>query len=237
METTFQPTWWDIAIRLTLTMIAGMALGINRSAKGQAAGFRTTILVGLASCVAMIQADILLSVTGKTASSFVVMDPMRLPLGILTGIGFIGGGCILKRGELVTGVTTAATIWAITVIGLCFGGGQIGLGVIAAILSILTLWILKWFDVRIPRNHRAKVQISTDETIDTSDLNELLKPYGYHAHFHQQQNEENLKHVEFEISWLKSEREAMPLNLLKLLEKHYDVKRFELTAEKIDHWL
>jgi MgtC family len=52
---------------------------------------------------------------------------MRLPLGILTGVGFIGGGTILKRGDLVTGVTTAATLWLVTVIGLCFGGGQLAL--------------------------------------------------------------------------------------------------------------
>jgi len=55
-----------------------------------------------------------------------VMDLMRLPLGILTGVGFIGGGAIFKKGDLVTGVTTAATLWMVTVIGLCLGGGQLG---------------------------------------------------------------------------------------------------------------
>ena len=53
---------------------------------------------------------------------------MRLPLGILTGVGFIGGGAILKKGGSITGVTTAATLWIATVIGLCLGGGQLALG-------------------------------------------------------------------------------------------------------------
>ena len=65
---------------------------------------------------------------GKAPDSFVVLDLMRLPLGILTGVGFIGGG-ILKRGDSIQGVTTAATLWFVTVIGLCFGGGQNELGV------------------------------------------------------------------------------------------------------------
>jgi putative Mg2+ transporter-C (MgtC) family protein len=55
-------------------------------------------------------------------------DLMRLPLGILIGVGFIGGGAILRRDDIVVGVTTAATLWLVTVIGLCLGGGQLALG-------------------------------------------------------------------------------------------------------------
>jgi putative Mg2+ transporter-C (MgtC) family protein len=82
MDMPLHPSWLDTAIRLTLTMLAGTVIGFNRGARGRAAGFRTTILVGLAASVAMIQANILLSLIGKTAGSFAVMDLMRLPLGI-----------------------------------------------------------------------------------------------------------------------------------------------------------
>ena len=68
----------------------------------------------LAASLAMIPANILLPVNGKTPASFAVMDLMRLPLGILTGVGFIGGGAILKKRDLVNGVTTAATLWLVT---------------------------------------------------------------------------------------------------------------------------
>ena len=143
-------------------------IGLNRGARGHAAGFRTTILVGLAASVAMIQANILLPLSGKTPESFSVMDLMRLPLGILTGVGFIGGGTIVKKGDLVVGVTTAATLWLVTVIGLCLGGGQLILGMVATGLAVVTLWVLKWIDVMIPREHRAR-------------LNRNVRPFLGHA--------------------------------------------------------
>src|ERR1700758_248025 len=130
-----EPSWADIAFRLALTMLAGAIIGYNRGEHGHAAGFRTTILVGLAASVAMIQTNILLPLAGKTPESFAVMDLMRLPLGILTGVGFIGGGAIFKKGDLVTGVTTAASLWLVTVIGLCLGGGQLILGMVATLLG------------------------------------------------------------------------------------------------------
>ncbi len=99
-------------------------LGLNRTERGMTAGLRTTILVSLAAAVSMIQVNLLLVTLGKTSDSFSVLDLMRLPLGVLTGMGFIGGGAILKRGNRVSGVTTAATLWVATVLGLCFGGGQ-----------------------------------------------------------------------------------------------------------------
>jgi putative Mg2+ transporter-C (MgtC) family protein len=71
---------------------------------------------------------------------------MRLPLGILTGVGFIGGGAILRRGSLVVGVTTAATLWYVTVVGLCFGGGQMLLGWLATAVGVLVLWGLRWVE-------------------------------------------------------------------------------------------
>jgi putative Mg2+ transporter-C (MgtC) family protein len=151
MPMPLSPSWQEICVRLVLTMMAGAIIGFNRGARGHAAGFRTTILVGLAASVAMILTNILLPVTGKTPESFAVMDPMRLPLGILTGVGFIGGGAIFKKGDLVTGVTTAATLWVVTVIGLCLGAGQLALGVAATALTVVTLWILKWVDLSIPR--------------------------------------------------------------------------------------
>jgi putative Mg2+ transporter-C (MgtC) family protein len=106
------PSWTDIGIRILLVIAAGALIGLNRQAGGHAAGLRTTVLVGLAACLAMIQANVLLSVAGKTEHSFAVMDTLRFPLGVLTGVGFISGGAILKRGDLVAGVTTAATLFA-----------------------------------------------------------------------------------------------------------------------------
>src|SRR5271156_4353417 len=118
------PSWQDIALRLFLTVVAGAVIGINRSEHGRPAGLRTTLLVCLAASIAMIQTNLLLAMSGKPSSSFVTLDLMRLPLGILSGMGFIGAGTILRRDNFIQGITTAATLWFVTIIGLCFGGGQ-----------------------------------------------------------------------------------------------------------------
>jgi putative Mg2+ transporter-C (MgtC) family protein len=147
--------WSEIALRLGLTVIAGLLIGYNRTEHGKAAGLRTTLLVCLAASIAMIQVNLLLPTAGRASNSFIMNDLMRLPLGILTGVGFIGGGAILRRDDIVVGVTTAATLWYVTVVGLCFGGGQIELGMAATVLGIAALWLLQWFESRLRRERRA----------------------------------------------------------------------------------
>jgi putative Mg2+ transporter-C (MgtC) family protein len=153
-------TWQAVILRLVLTFLCVGILGFDRDAKGHSAGLRTNLLVGVAACLAMLQANWLINSNGKPEDSFVVMDIMRLPLGILSGIGFIGAGAILKRGELAVGVTTAATIWFVTVMGLCFGGGQLGLGLAGFVLGFLILAGLKNIEARIPRRHTARLRIN-----------------------------------------------------------------------------
>jgi putative Mg2+ transporter-C (MgtC) family protein len=234
MNMPLEPTWSDIAVRLALTMLAGGVIGFNRGARGHAAGFRTTILVGLAASVAMIQANILLPLSGKTPESFAVMDLMRLPLGILTGVGFIGGGTILKKGDLVSGVTTAATLWVMTVIGLCLGGGQLVLGCAATALVVLTLWLLKWVDLMIPREHRAALVVAgSDDWQAIREIPDLVRPLHYRARFQQQRQIAGSGRAEyvFELSWRRPERAAPPVDLISLISRNYVVTSFELTTE------
>jgi len=153
--------WSDIATRLALTVLAGALIGINRTERGRPAGLRTTLLVCLAASVAMIQANLLMATAGKTSDSFITLDLMRLPLGILSGMGFIGAGAIVRRDNLVLGITTAATLWFVTVIGLCFGGGQLRLGLAALALGLGVLWGLKWFEQRTKRDQRAELIVVT----------------------------------------------------------------------------
>jgi putative Mg2+ transporter-C (MgtC) family protein len=134
--------WPAIALRLILTLLAGSLLGMERSRNGHPAGLRTTLLVTLAASVSMIQMNLLIPTNGKPPNSYAVMDLMRLPLGILTGVGFIGAGAIVKKGDLVLGMTTAATLWFATVVGLCLGGGQLVLGSTATAIGYAVLaWL------------------------------------------------------------------------------------------------
>jgi putative Mg2+ transporter-C (MgtC) family protein len=173
-------TWHEIAVRLALSVLAGGLIGFDRGERGRPAGLRTTLLVCLAAAVAMIQTNLLLTTTGKTTDSFVVMDLMRLPLGILTGMGFIGGGAILKRDNLIVGVTTAATLWFVTVIGLCFGGGQIGLGIAASVLALLVLSGLRWFDHHMKQEQHGILSLTTERDQPTNeDIRTAVQKAGY----------------------------------------------------------
>ena len=175
-------TWPDAAIRLALAIVAGIVIGYDRSERGRAAGLRTTLLVCLAAAVSMMQVNLLLPVAGKAPNSFVVMDLMRLPLGILTGMGFIGAGAILRRGDKVRGVTTAATLWMVTVIGLCFGGGQLALGLAAFGLCLAALWALKWLEYRMAIYRRASLMlICTTAGPTEDDVREALAIAGIHV--------------------------------------------------------
>jgi putative Mg2+ transporter-C (MgtC) family protein len=233
MDMSLQLTWSDIAIRLALTMVAGGIVGFDRGARGHAAGFRTTILVGLAASIAMIQANVLLSVSGRTPESFAVMDVMRLPLGILTGVGFIGAGTIFKKGDLITGVTTAATLWLITVIGLCLGGGQLVLGVAATVLAVTILWALKWVDYLIPREHRARLIVADDtEMRALIELPRLIQRAGYQARFAEaKRRDDGWIECSFDISWRRAGWSSSPTELLILIYRRYAVMAFALSTE------
>jgi len=147
----------EILLRLVLTVVAGALVGLNRGEHGHAAGLRTTLLVCLAASLSMIQVNLLLDMAGRAPNSFVMLDLMRLPLGILSGMGFIGAGAILRKDDLVLGVTTAATLWFVTVMGLCFGGGQILLGLLALALAILVLSGLKQVERRVKQDRQGIV--------------------------------------------------------------------------------
>jgi putative Mg2+ transporter-C (MgtC) family protein len=154
--------WSEAALRLILTVIACLLLGFNRSQHGKAAGMSTTLLVGLAASVSMIQVNFLLPTAGRQPDSFVMNDLMRLPLGILTGVGFIGAGAIIRRRDIVMGVTTAATLWLATVIGLALGGGQIPLGLSATALGLFALWGVKSFEKLFRSEHAANLVIEVE---------------------------------------------------------------------------
>jgi putative Mg2+ transporter-C (MgtC) family protein len=173
-------TWYEIALRLLCTLLAGILIGLNRTHHGRAAGLRTMTLVGLAACLSMIQVNLLLPVSGKASDSFAVMDLMRLPLGILSGMGFIGAGAILRRDGSVTGITTAAAMWFVTVLGICFGGGQILLGLVGLAVGAIVLAGLKFIEDRMRQDRMGKLAITTEASGPTEvEIRTVLAASGF----------------------------------------------------------
>ena len=115
----------DIAIRLGAALTAGSLIGLERSIHGRPAGFRTHALVCLASALLMLVTAYQwewLGVTAANEESFRT-DPTRMAQGIMTGIGFLGAGVIFKEGLTVRGLTTAASIWITSALGILYGVG------------------------------------------------------------------------------------------------------------------
>src|SRR5688572_10350944 len=122
-------TTYDILLRVALSFMAGAILGLERESHGRAAGLRTTALACVAACLAMILAQFFISDPMLKSANW-KPDPGRLAAGVLTGIGFLGAGAIVREGVTVRGVTTAAVLWYVTILGLAFGSGHLALGMI-----------------------------------------------------------------------------------------------------------
>ncbi|MDP4023045.1 MgtC/SapB family protein [Methylobacterium sp. NEAU 140] len=233
---TLHLTGAEILLRLLLAFVAGAVVGFNREAHSHAAGLRTTILVALAAAVAMIQANLLLPTAGRTADAFPTMDVMRLPLGVLTGVGFIGGGAILKRGGTVSGVTTAATLWIVTAIGLCFGGGQYGLGLATTVFAVVTIFAMAWIDRCLPRRRTAVVRIaaagpSAEVAARVAPrLDTLLKPLGCTARYAGQDSGAGLAEVRYALRWTQTAAEDRTGAILAALGG-LDVRGFDVGPE------
>jgi putative Mg2+ transporter-C (MgtC) family protein len=168
----------DAAFRMLLAMVASALLGLNRSRHGHVAGLRTTVLVGLAAAVSMLQVNLLLLTAGRTQSSFSVLDLMRLPLGVLTGMGFIGAGAIVRNRGAVSGVTTAAVLWLTTIVGLCFGGGQLALGSSVTLVALVAMGLLASFERRMRQDHVGQLTIHGADVSKPAVL-DLLARGGY----------------------------------------------------------
>jgi putative Mg2+ transporter-C (MgtC) family protein len=179
----------------------------------------------------MMQANALMVSQGKTADSFVVMDIMRLPLGILAGIGFIGAGAIIKRGEMITGVTTAATLWFVTVMGLCFGGGQIALGLWAFGIGFAILVGGKRFEARMPQRHHGTLRVTVLESeLDPLDVERLLANAGVSAQapsIELNEEREGLQTLGWKIHWSGKHRTPP---VVRQLARHPQVRRLEFTT-------
>ena len=130
----------QIAIRLVLAAIAGGMVGYEREVKNRPAGLRTHVLVSLGSALVM-----LISIDGFSG----VGDPGRMAAQVVTGVGFLGAGTIMKTGSDIKGLTTAASLWVCSGIGLAIGNGYYVGGIITTAIALIALISLSAFEGRI----------------------------------------------------------------------------------------
>lgn len=147
-----------VLLRLALAALAGAIIGLERESHGRAAGLRTTMLVCIAAAAAMLVSERLL-LEHTTPGGVWRPDPARLAAGVLTGMGFLGAGAILREGNMVRGITTAAALWFVTILGLAFGSGELRIGITGLTLAVIILMVLSRIEHLIPRDWYGSVTL------------------------------------------------------------------------------
>lgn len=168
----------DITIKLLLAALAGGLVGLEREKHGRPAGLRTNLLVAVGSCVMMIISEAFYLKYGfLDAETTLRLDPSRVAAQIVTGIGFLGAGVILKEGASVRGLTTAASLWAVSGLGMAFGMGFFSLGVIATLLVLVSLTFLKKLDPLMKKDRFLTLSITAVNRKEL--LDELLTVFAH----------------------------------------------------------
>jgi len=139
-----------VLMRLVLAIGLGGLVGLEREWKGRPAGLRTHVLVCLGATILLIAARGASIAFQPASGSAIVLDPNRISAGIVTGIGFLGAGAVLRTGDLIRGLTTGATIWFVAALGIVIGNGFFPLAIVSTLAMLLFLELLDFVGHRIP---------------------------------------------------------------------------------------
>jgi putative Mg2+ transporter-C (MgtC) family protein len=135
--------WWDVLLRIVVAAGLTGAIGLERELRERAAGLRTHMLVGVGSALFTIVSAYGWADFRFSTPQGIVFDPTRIAAQIVTGIGFLGAGAIIRQGLSVRGLTTAASLWVVAAIGMASGAGYYSAAVVATLIVLISLWPLR----------------------------------------------------------------------------------------------
>ena len=153
-------TWWEILVRLLAAAALGGAIGIERELREREAGFRTHLLVSVGAALFTLVSAYAWTDFDFSRADGVTFDPTRIAAQVVTGIGFLGAGAIIRQGLSVRGLTTAATLWIVAAIGMACGAGFYWAAVFATAVALVSLGPLRIVSRRVfDRPHRRQLVI------------------------------------------------------------------------------
>jgi putative Mg2+ transporter-C (MgtC) family protein len=166
----------NFIIRLVVASVLGGIIGLERDIHGRAAGLRTNLLISLGAAVFMlISESIAESYSIKMGDSFFRADPGRIAAQVVTGIGFLGAGAIIKYGFSIRGLTTAACIWISAGIGMSSGAGFFELAIVTTAIGLLCLIVLNILEKKYAKASYRVLEVETSNDTDISSLINTLK--------------------------------------------------------------
>lgn len=166
-------------LRLSLAALLGGAIGIEREIREHEAGLRTHLIVAVGSCLFTLVSAYGFRDFLVDGDATVRADPTRIAAQIVTGIGFLGAGTILRQGMSIRGLTTAATLWAVAAIGLTSGAGYYSAALVTTAIVLLSLWPLRIVMQHvIGRQRERRLSVGLADAANTAGVVETLERLG-----------------------------------------------------------
>ena len=171
----------EITQRLIIALVFGGAIGLERSYHGRPAGFRTHALVCLSTSLLMLVSAYEQQWFFPSSTLRTNLDPTRVAQGIMTGIGFLGAGAIIKDGLTVRGLTTAASIWITAAIGVLIGIGFYFPALLSLALTLGTLSVFRWIESKVPAQFYAQftIRFARDSVLPEAEMRSMLQRHGF----------------------------------------------------------
>ncbi|MGF1633900.1 MAG: MgtC/SapB family protein [Phycisphaerae bacterium] len=194
----------ETLVRLALAGLAGAAVGLEREFRGRGAGLRTFMLVAVGAALVMVVSVNFAHVTWPQQTRGILqVDPGRIAYGVMTGIGFLGAGTIIRNGGNVSGLTTAAGLWATAAVGLAFGLGLYVTGIVATIVLFVTLYLIGLSEHVLPVTREIRVTLRINYAPDMlQTARQQLDELGLHLRhpgFRRMPDELNVAELHFEL--------------------------------------
>ena len=218
-----------ILLHLGLAVLAGGLIGLERTYHGRPAGFRTHTLVCTASALLMLVTVYQWQLLKGAPLETLRVDPTRMAQGIMTGIGFLGAGVIMKEGLTVRGLTTAASIWITAAIGVLIGIGFYFPAVVATLITLGTLALFRWIEMIMPSHYYARlnVRFKRQETPAESELRELIIRQNFSVANLSYRLEQEGKYFEYQMT-VRSQNTDNYRKLAEMLTAMEQVLEFEI---------
>jgi putative Mg2+ transporter-C (MgtC) family protein len=219
-----------MALRLLVALAFGGLIGLERSHHGRPAGFRTHALVCLSTALLMLVTVYETRWFPGISQGRIALDPTRLAQGIMTGIGFLGAGTIMKDGLSVRGLTTAASVWITAAIGILVGIGFWFPATLATALTLGTLSVFRWIEDRLPARSytRFVLRFASGEVMPEGEVRSLLASHGFSVANLSYRMEAEPGFFEYRMT-LRSDREGNAGELSRALSRLESVKEFRVS--------
>jgi putative Mg2+ transporter-C (MgtC) family protein len=217
------------AFRIIISGILSGIIGWERERHGKGAGFRTLILVGMGSCLAMVTSLRVYELFSAGSATVLRIDPARIAYGVLTGIGFLGAGTIIRDRDGIRGLTTASCLWVVSSLGLAVGCGHYYLSLITTAATLLTLLVLKKVEMHVARDAYSELKIIFAGDISLIDrIASALRESGCEILAYRLQKNRKSDTVTARIS-LRHKNVLDGISISRVIERFPEVTVFEWT--------